>query len=342
MPTKRQVKKLAKAEESEPFAFSFGDPESVLQNEWLDYLGVFSNETAGIYEPPYSMSGLAKMRNANAHHGSCLLFRRNMLAIAYRPTSRGLNVLDFRNLALDFLTFGNAYVQTPRNFLGEIRMLSHVPAINMRAKTDGGYRLLQPDGHHVDFEDDEILHITDYDCLQQIYGLPEWLGGMQSALLNQDATLFRRRYYVNGAHMGFIFYSRMAGLSVELQEKLKKQIQAGKGIGNFKSLFLHSPNGQEKAIEIIPVGDISQKDEFRQIKEISADDVLVAHRVPGALAGVRPDNAAGDGDVTKRRLVYLQTETASLATVFEALNDQLPPALHFRFEIPKDLPEDAQ
>lgn len=317
--------------------FAFGDPEPVVGKNWIDYLGVFPTQS-GYYEPPWSLSGLAKMRNANAHHGSCLLFRRNMLATVYVPRP-AFERDAFRALALDYLTLGNAYLYRRRNALGQVVAMRHLPALNMRARVDGGYRRLMPGtAADIDFAAEEIVHIFEYDCMQEIYGIPDWLGGLQSALLNEDATLFRRRYYVNGAHMGFIFYTSDPSLSPDTQELLKAKIKEGKGVGNFRSLYLHIPNGKEKSVQIIPVGDINQKDQFEQIKNISADDVLVAHRVPGSLAGVRPSNVGGDGDVTKRRLVYLQTETAPLAGVFLAANQHLPPALHFRFDIPEAAP----
>lgn len=42
------------------------------------------------------------------------------------------------------------------------------------------------------------------DLNQEIYGLPEYLSAIPSALLNEPATLFRRKYYMNGSHAGFI------------------------------------------------------------------------------------------------------------------------------------------
>jgi len=315
--------------------FAFGDPESVVGKSWIDYLGVVPH-TAGYYEPPYSMAGLAKLRGANSHHGSCLVFRRNMLASVYRPSPE-LPMSVFRALALDFLTFGNGYLYLVRNLFGQVIGLQHVPALNMRVLVAGGYRRLMPDtGRDLDFPAAAILHLADYDCMQNIYGLPDWLGGLQSCLLNEDATLFRRRYYVNGAHMGYIFYTSDPSLDPKVQTALQEKIREGKGVGNFKSMYIHIPNGKEKSVQIIPIGDISQKDEFAHIKNISADDVLVAHRVPGALAGVRPTAVGGDGDVTKRRLVYLQTETRPLADVFTAANETLPPRLQLRFEFPPE------
>lgn len=44
------------------------------------------------------------------------------------------------------------------------------------------------------------------DIIWDIYGLPEWLVVLQSALLNESVTLFRRKYYNNGSYAGFIFY----------------------------------------------------------------------------------------------------------------------------------------
>lgn len=313
--------------------FTFGDPETVIGKVWGDYLGVFADQQSGVYEPPFLLSGLAKMRNANAHHGSCLIFRRNQLASVYVPRPE-FTAAQFSALALDYLTFGNAYIYLLLNAFGTPVGMQHIPALNMRVKADGDYRRLMPNGQDIDFPAERIIQISEYDTMQNIYGLPDWLGGLQSALLNEDATLFRRRYYVNGAHMGYVFLTTSAKMDAAYQAKLQKCILEGKGVGNFKSMYIHVNGGDKDDVTIKPIGDISQKDEFLNIKNISADDVLVAHRVPGALAGVRPNNVGGDGDVTKRRLVYLQTETAPLAGTFEAANDRLPASLHFRFNIP--------
>lgn len=44
------------------------------------------------------------------------------------------------------------------------------------------------------------------DLDQEIYSLPEYLSAFSSALLNESATLFRHKYYINGSHVGFIMY----------------------------------------------------------------------------------------------------------------------------------------
>ena len=148
--------------------------------------------------------------------------------------------------------------------------------------------------------------------MQQVYGCPDYLGAIQSALLNNDATLFRRKYYINGAHMGFILYSTDPNMDVDTEKELKKKIQESKGIGNFQSLFVNIPDGKEKGLQIIPVGNFESKDEFLNVKNVSAQDVLVAHRFPAGLAGIIPTNTAGLGDPLKYDLSYFRNETKPL------------------------------
>lgn len=69
---------------------------------------------------------------------------------------------------------------------------------------------------------------------QNIYGVPDYLGVMHALLLNESATLFQRRYYNNGAHAGFIFYTNDPNLSEADEERMQSQIGASKGVGNFR------------------------------------------------------------------------------------------------------------
>lgn len=320
-------------------AFSFGDPEPVQNSRMLDALGVFADMTSEYYVPPIDLNGLSMMRRANGHHGSCVLLRRAMLANAF--ISNGvLSIREFKALGIDFLTFGNAYLQILRNTFGKPTGLRHVAGLNMRVRTkDKGFRVLLPEGETFDFDKDDILHIKEYDTQQEIYGVPDWIGGLQSALLNQDATLFRRKYYVNGAHLGYILYTSDPKIDPKQLKELKEKIAAGKGAGNFKSMHVHIPKGDKDGVQIIPIGDISKKDEFLNIKNISAADVREAHRVPPILMGIVPQGTGNLGDPIKVKNVYNSIETKALAQSFIDLNDKLPPKLHFKFkdfEIPEE------
>lgn len=51
-----------------------------------------------------------------------------------------------------------------------------------------------------------IFRLLEHDINQEIYGLPGYLSAIPSALLNESATLFRRKHYINRSHAGFIMY----------------------------------------------------------------------------------------------------------------------------------------
>lgn len=68
-----------------------------------------------------------------------------------------------------------------------------------------------------------------YDPRQQVYGLPDYISGIHSVLLNSEVTIFRRRYYNNGAHMGFILYTSDPNLTLEMETKSKRRSPSPKG-----------------------------------------------------------------------------------------------------------------
>jgi PBSX family phage portal protein len=208
----------------------------------------------------------------------------------------------------------------------------------MRRKVGGGFAMLLPKGQQLHFDDDQIEHVMDYDVEQDIYGVPDYLGGMHALLLNESATLFRRRYYNNGAHAGFIFYTNDPDLSEKDEQALKRQIGASKGVGNFRSLFVNIPNGSDKAIQIIPVGDIATKDEFERIKNITRNDVIAAWRMNPALAGVMPENVGGFGDIEKIDRVYTNNEIRPISQLFLQVNGSLRSDRRVGWKVPAMAP----
>lgn len=104
---------------------------------------------------------------------------------------------------------------------------------------------------------------------------------------------------------------------------MQSQIWASKGVGNFRSLFVNIPGGGDKAIQIIPVGDIATKDEFERVKNITRNDVITAWRMNPALAGCMPENAAGFGDVEKIDRVYTNNEIRPIRQLFLQVNERL-------------------
>ncbi|AXO90245.1 phage portal protein [Pseudomonas parafulva] len=287
-----------------------------------EYLGIFPTDDGRLYKPPVSRVGLAKLLRANAHHGAIPKFKRNLLLREFIP-SEGCSAQTMSCAALDYMVFGEAYFLVHENFLGHVLELEHLPAINMRVKVDGGFVMLLQNGQEEEYDQDEIVHIKDYDVEQNIYGIPDYLGGLQALLLNEAATLFRRRYYSNGAHAGYIFYTSDPNLSEEDEDNLRAQISASKGVGNFRSMFVNIPGGQENAIKIIPVGDFQAKDELEKVKNITRNDIIAAWRMNPALAGIIPENSGGFGDIEKIDRVYTSNEIRPICQLFDQVNEVL-------------------
>ena len=171
------------------------------------------------------------------------------------------------------------------------------------------------------FEPGTVFHLRGADVNQEIYGVPDYLAALQSALLNESATLFRRRFYNNGAHAGFILYSTDSQLSGEAVQAISDQLRAVQGKGNFKNLFIHAPNGKADGLKLIPFNEVAAKDDFLNIKDVSRDDVLAAHRMPPVLLGIVPKNAGSLGDIARAADVYYYTEVAPLMETLRQLND---------------------
>ncbi|MCI1140292.1 phage portal protein [Stenotrophomonas maltophilia] len=303
-------------------AFTFGDPTPVLdQRGILDYLECWRN--GRFYEPPVDLHGLSRTTRANPYLHSGLTFKRNMLVRTYRP-HRLLSREAFAQLALDYTTFGMAYVERRRALSGVAHSLAVPLAQYMRRGVEQGefFQVRAGKIEH-EFAVGEVFQLREADADQEVYGLPEWMPAVQSALLNESATLFRRKYYNNGSHAGFILYltdSQPEGGDVD---NLREALRQSRGPGNFRNLFVHSPGGSKDGLKLIPVSEVAAKDEFTGIKSVTRDDMLASLRTPPQLLGIVPQNSGGFGSIREAATVWAAMELAPLQTRMTAINEWL-------------------
>lgn len=188
-------------------AFTFGDPIPVMdRRELFDYLECVQVDRW--YEPPISMDGLARTYRAAVHHSSAIQVKRNILTSTFIP-HRWLSKQAFSRFAQDFLVFGNAYLEKRMNRLGQIMELRASLAKYTRRGIDPDTYWFAQYGYNAQpyqFDEGSVFHLMEPDVNQELYGMPEYLSAIPSALLNESATLFRRKYYLNGSHAGFIMY----------------------------------------------------------------------------------------------------------------------------------------
>nr|WP_314523535.1 phage portal protein [uncultured Lelliottia sp.] len=303
-------------------AFTFGEPTAVLdRRDILDYVECVDN--GQWYEPPVSFSGLAKSMRAAVHHSSPIYVKRNILVSTYIPHPL-LSQQDFSRFVLDFLVFGNAFIEKRVSLSGKPLKLETSPAkYTRRGVEDDTYWYMQSDSQPHQFAPGSVFHLLEPDINQEVYGLPEYLSALNSAWLNESATLFRRKYYQNGAHAGYIMYVTDAAQSSTDVEALRKAMRDSKGLGNFKNLFFYAPNGKADGIKIVPLSEVATKDDFFNIKKVSAEDLMSAHRVPPQMMGMMPNNSGGFGDVVKAAEVFVRNELSPLQERIKELNEWL-------------------
>lgn len=120
-----------------------------------------------------------------------------------------------------------------------------------------------------------------------------------------------------------IFHLMEPDLNQEDVNNIRQAMKNAKGPGNFRNLFMFSPNGKKDDIQIIPLSEVAAKDEFLNIKNVSRDDMMVAHLVPPQMMGIMPGNVGGFGDVEKASRGFVRNELMPLQRRFGELNEWL-------------------
>lgn len=325
-----------KPEQNETFAFTFGGVEKIGVTNPAHYDGVEFEESEGFYTPPIEPDALSDMMIANSYHGAIVEARARIIAKDYRE-SEILHFDDMMNICKDLVGFGQCAYQVFYNFLNVPVRLAHVPWQPIRKGKNNRFVRLNADETKTWYKKDEIYHVKLYDPKQNVYGLPDYLSGLQSAMLSEDATLFRRRYYKNGAHMGFILYTTDPNMTPKVEDELQNALKNSRGVGNFKSLLINIPNGQEKGVQLIPVGDVSTKDEFNTIKTVSSQDVMVAHRFPPGLSGIIPTQGTTMGDPEKYNKTYYENEVYPMQKLLMTVNRIMPKGKQIVFDKPSSI-----
>lgn len=303
-------------------AFTFGEPEPVLERrELLGYVESWSN--GRWYEPPVSMHGLTRAFDMPGPHASCVRLKVNLLARHFEP-SRWLDRTQFRTFALDFIALGNGYLERRDNLAGRpLQLIRSLARFTRRGVEPGRYFFVPGWKQEHEFPIDRVFHLAQEHPSQELYGIPEFFGALQAGLLGEAATLFRRRYYLNGSHAGFVFYLSEETMTNEDADVLRTALKESKGPGNFRNLFIHAPKGKKDGVQIIPISEVAARDEFLNIKLVSRDEMLAAHRTPPQLIGVVPTNSGGFGDVSKANDIYFVNEIEPLQSRFLEVNEWL-------------------
>ena len=331
---KRNKHQATEDHRSSSAVFEFGGVENVKVDNPVECSDVEFDEGEEFYSTPISLLSLSELLTANSYHGAVVEARTRILSKDYIETDL-LSFCDMMNICKDLITFGMAHVQIFKNVFGEPLRLGHVPTLTTRRGKNNRFVRLNSDETKTWYKTDEIHQIKLYDTRQNIYGLPDYLSGIESALLSQDATRFRRRYYKNGMHMGFILYVTDPNMTPEAEDNLAEALKKSRGVGNFSSALINIPGGGKDGVQLIPVGNIGSKDEFEGIKKVSSQEVIVAHRFPAGIGGILPPEGASLGNPLQYSEMYYENEARPLQKLILGINRILPEYKHIEFAVPK-------
>lgn len=94
--------------------------------------------------------------------------------------------------------------------------------------------------------------------------------------------------------------------------------------------------GNPEALKLLPVGEVSAKDEFANIKGITAQDIFTAHRFQADLTGIIPTNGAVMGNPETACTTYRKDEVIPLHRKFiNGINQdrEILPHLYIHFDV---------
>lgn len=147
-----------------------------------------------------------------------------------------LNRQTFSAFALDWFTFGNAYLELPRNRLGGPLPFKHSLAkYTRRGSTDlDQYWFIRRWKEEHTFKSGTVCHVLNPDINQEVYGMPEYMAALLAASLAHSADMFRKLYYDNGSHAGCIVYIGAGQVDDKSMKAVKETLTGARGKGAFK------------------------------------------------------------------------------------------------------------
>src|SRR5690606_37063277 len=135
------------------------------RREILDYSEAYW--TGKWYEPPVSMAGLSKSFRANPHHSSAIYVKRNVLVNHFIPHAL-LTRSEFSRYALDFIMFGNSYLEEVRSRTGKRIQFKASMAKYSRVGKDEKFFFVPGYGQEHEFKN-KVFHLLEPDPNQEIY-----------------------------------------------------------------------------------------------------------------------------------------------------------------------------
>lgn len=329
-PAMPPVQMTNDTESDDTQGFEFGKPDSALApNPARELVSILSYDGEEYYRPSIPFESLAMLGRTHPQHSPLPKFTAEWVVKYLKPNPLVRREILKRGVQED-AAMGNAFFRMERNRDNGVVGVGHSPTVNTRRmkKHDCYGWLDRVSGKFEPYQPGEIVHVMQYEPIQNIYGVPYWIGAVQSILLGEDVRLFPRRFFGNGAHTGKGIFT--AGLGKADRTLVNEQLSKTKGSGNFKSVVLHLPkvnNGKvDDVIKVVSFdADQAAKIDYTKLADLSSDDVLEAWGYRPEVVGQTPNAVGGTGDLDKLVRMTHESIIVPIQQRFaDALNEHLP------------------
>ena len=240
------------------------------------------------------------------------------------------------NVLTDFEALGNGYFEVVRNRLGQgpPTAIYHVPAVTMRVRTDKkgfvqqrGNRLVYfrnfgSDPASVDSFDprdsdkqggrrrllNEVIHLKNYHPRSSYYGLPDFLPALRALVGNKKAGDFNIQFFENNAVPQYAILVKGGELAKGARKRIEEYFRTHIKGSAHKTLILEVAQGEgDEKVEIeIKALSVDMKDaSFQSFRADNAEEIRVAHGVPGRLIGLTEKGGLGGaGEGTTQQEIF--------------------------------------
>jgi capsid portal protein len=104
---------------------------------------------------------------------------------------------------------------------------------------------------------------------------------------------------------------------------MREALLISRGLVNLRNLFMYAPNGKRVSLWLIPVSEVTAKEEFFIIKNVTRDDSRAAHRIPTQLTGIVSSNTGGFDATDTAAEVFRRNEIEQLQQRFARPNGRV-------------------
>jgi PBSX family phage portal protein len=227
------------------------------------------------------------------------------------------------NVLTDFEALGNGYFEIARNRFGQgpPKAIYHVPAVTMRVRKDKKGFVQQRDNKMVFFRNfgsdpasadsfdprdkdkpraerrllNEVIHLKNYHPRSSYYGLPDFLPALRALVGNKKAGDFNIQFFENNAVPQYAILVKGGELAKGTRKRIEEYFRTHIKGNAHKTLILEVVQDEEQKVdvEIKPLSVDIRDASFRMFRTDNAEEIRVAHGVPGRLIGLTERGGLG-------------------------------------------------